>query len=218
MMRERTTLAARLTRAWVRIYTSGLAAEARDARQAEIESDLWEHENGSGADPSVTGWQVLSRLLLGVPADLSWRLDAWRRSGAAKGMTILGRTKSAGAAMLQNVPLGLTVLVAGIYIAGGVAFMVEYASGSLDYEASALDAVLDGPIAAAAAAMILLGLFMSKQRPWLGAGVLTIGAAALPAVHPWFFPIDAPLLLVIIACGIARARRFARERDRMAPA
>ena len=35
-----------VVRAWTRLYTSGMAPEIRDARRAEIDSDLWEfHED-----------------------------------------------------------------------------------------------------------------------------------------------------------------------------
>ena len=37
-------LAVGMTRSWVTLYTSGLPRELRDARRAEIDSDLWEHQ------------------------------------------------------------------------------------------------------------------------------------------------------------------------------
>ncbi len=60
-----------LTRRWVGLYTKGLPPEVRDARRAEIESDLWEQgEDGTanGSQPDETALQVFVRLLLGVPA------------------------------------------------------------------------------------------------------------------------------------------------------
>ncbi|MEX0782337.1 MAG: hypothetical protein WD557_06775 [Dehalococcoidia bacterium] len=60
------------THAWVRLYTRGLDARLRSERRAELESDIWEQSHGrrDGA-----AWAVLLRCLLGMPADLSWRLE-----------------------------------------------------------------------------------------------------------------------------------------------
>ena len=66
-----------LTRWWVHLYTAGLPSESRFARRAEIESDLWEQTReaaGANCPPHKTGRDVLTRMTLGVPADLSWRL------------------------------------------------------------------------------------------------------------------------------------------------
>jgi hypothetical protein len=215
------TLAIGLTRWWVRLYTKGLPPQTRDARRAEMESDLWEQGEDAGANgsqPDETALQVLVRLLLGIPADLSWRLEAGRRSGAAKGTTILGMSKSMGAAMLQKGLLGLTVLLAALYIAGGVGFTVGYVSGSLDWEVSALEAVYFGAIPFTSAAMILLGLFISKRSPWLGTSLVAIGAVAMTALWFWLFFILVPLTIVVIAFAVFRARRLTQERDRIAPA
>ena len=55
-------------RVWTRLYTWGMPPHVRDARRAEIESDLWEYEHDRHPDlqvgPTV---QLLSRLVLGVP-------------------------------------------------------------------------------------------------------------------------------------------------------
>jgi len=62
---------------WVALYTLGLPADLRDARREEIEGDLWsQHEEASligRPDGSLAG-EMLTRLVLGVPADISWRL------------------------------------------------------------------------------------------------------------------------------------------------
>ena len=77
MMRSM-SMAAGLTRSWIRCYTLGLPSDARVARQDEIESDLWEHEHDAphGVWPRAA-WAlaVLSRLLRGMPADVFWRFQ-----------------------------------------------------------------------------------------------------------------------------------------------
>jgi hypothetical protein len=65
--------AASLVRSWTWLYTCGLPAAVRDARRAEIESDLWEffHDPDRAAAVSSTAHLVV-RLLRGVPDDVSW--------------------------------------------------------------------------------------------------------------------------------------------------
>lgn len=74
------TLAAALAivRGWTRLYTAHLDPPARDARRAEIESDLWElHEDARrrGASPEEIGVQMLLRLVLGFVDDVAWRAE-----------------------------------------------------------------------------------------------------------------------------------------------
>ena len=76
-----------LARAWVRTYTRGVPAPVRDARRAEIESDLWEqrHEEQSRHRRAfATALNVLGRVLRGVPSDLSWRLQHRERGRVAR--------------------------------------------------------------------------------------------------------------------------------------
>jgi hypothetical protein len=62
------SFAVALVRAWTRIYTWGMDPRARDARVAEIESDLWEGvQSGDGAPA------IIVRLLFGLVDDLVWR-------------------------------------------------------------------------------------------------------------------------------------------------
>lgn len=63
-----------LTRAWTWVYTWGMRAELRDARRAEIESDLWESQQEPASAHSVAT-QILCRTVLGLPADVSWRVE-----------------------------------------------------------------------------------------------------------------------------------------------
>ncbi len=68
-----------LVRNWARVYTFGLPSEIREARCAEIESDLWEHANdlelGRDAHSPFCALHALIRLLAGVPDDLLWRIE-----------------------------------------------------------------------------------------------------------------------------------------------
>jgi hypothetical protein len=73
---------AALVRGWVRVYTSRLPAELRDARRDEVDDDLWcekeETQATGGSVRSLDADRVL-RLLFGIPADISWRLEQRHR-------------------------------------------------------------------------------------------------------------------------------------------
>jgi hypothetical protein len=62
------SFAVALVRAWTRIYTWGMDPRAREARVAEIESDLWESVQ---AGDRAAG--ILARLAFGIIDDLVWR-------------------------------------------------------------------------------------------------------------------------------------------------
>jgi hypothetical protein len=69
-------IAITIARAWTRAYTWREEPAVRDARRAEIESDLWElqqdPEGGRGLTPAG---QVIARVLIGVPDDVCWRME-----------------------------------------------------------------------------------------------------------------------------------------------
>jgi hypothetical protein len=72
---------AALVRRWVALYTVGLPRDIRDARRAEIEDDLWSqaHEGLVDATGSGESGDVLARLVFGIWADITWRLEQRHR-------------------------------------------------------------------------------------------------------------------------------------------
>jgi hypothetical protein len=94
MIRADARLATALVRLWTHVYTCGMERPVRDARRAEIASDLWESAQGSSDDP-LSGGHIVARLLLGVPDDLTWRAvhisagDARRAVGIAAAIVVL---------------------------------------------------------------------------------------------------------------------------------
>jgi hypothetical protein len=63
---------------WTATYTAGLASSVRDARRAEIASDVWEHSEdivAGGETLLGSAIGVVSRMVRGVPADLLWRVN-----------------------------------------------------------------------------------------------------------------------------------------------
>ena len=211
-------LAMGLTRLWVRLYTKGLPSDVRDARRAEIESDLWEQgEDGesNGYKPQDTGLQVFFRLLAGIPADLTWRLEH-RLTG--RGESVLERSRNVGSTVLQKGAIGLTLLVAALYVAGAVGFVVDQSTGNADWTAEAWEVVLFGVAPFAAAALVVVGLLIGKRSPWWGTGLLAGGTTVMALVWFWLFFILVPVAIIVITFAVLRARRFSRERDRTAAA
>jgi hypothetical protein len=103
MMMTRASIAVALV--WVRLYTWRMPRAAREARIAEIESDLWE----SARDDSRAGAlpiQIAARLLMGIPDDLRWRAEQVTPSQGARLTLALG---IATAALLGVVWVGLAV-------------------------------------------------------------------------------------------------------------
>jgi len=70
--------AAGWVRRWVALYTRGLQAEIQQDRRDEIDSDLWSQLHDAAesahAEESLAG-EIVARLVFGIPADLSWRLE-----------------------------------------------------------------------------------------------------------------------------------------------
>lgn len=74
MKRWLLAFAVTLVRLWTRAYTRGMQAEVRRRRSAEIESDIWESlHDPEGTD--ATAMHIFLRVVRGMPADLSWRLE-----------------------------------------------------------------------------------------------------------------------------------------------
>lgn len=76
MSRPRPSPLVRAVERWVASYTRGLPTEVRDARRAELRSDLFEHLRqvaGDGHGRLRRSLQVLGRVVRGMPDDLAWR-------------------------------------------------------------------------------------------------------------------------------------------------
>lgn len=67
-------MAAALVRAWTAAYTWGMPQDVRQARRAEIDSDLWDCQHGEPPDTRLP-LQIMARLVLGIPDDLGWRRE-----------------------------------------------------------------------------------------------------------------------------------------------
>ena len=111
------SLVIKLTRWWVRVYTAGLRADRRDARRAEIDSDIWEQQRyaeATGTGHGLTALLMVERLLLSVPTDLLWRLSLGgsERRAARAAVIAAGKSGSAVAVVAVRSVIGLGVAIA----------------------------------------------------------------------------------------------------------
>lgn len=107
--------ARRLVLGWVALYTRGLPAEVRVDRNDEIESDLWnqgEDAGSSGETDSVLAMAIMTRWLLGIGADVAWRLERGRLANRS-----VERTTTMG-----------TRIIALLAIVGGVGMAIAVAN------------------------------------------------------------------------------------------
>src|SRR5688500_12238361 len=103
-------LACALVRARTVGYTCGLDPGRRRARRKEIESDLWESQHDQSPDATrMSSLQIATRLIAGVPADILWRFDHFRKGREPMTKTIAAAT--AATAVLTLLALYLMVQV-----------------------------------------------------------------------------------------------------------
>jgi hypothetical protein len=84
--RPKPSLVVRAVEGWVAFYTRGLPSEVRDARRAELRSDLWEHlrqASGDGHGRLRRSVQVGGRVVRGMADDLWWRFAQQAAGGSA---------------------------------------------------------------------------------------------------------------------------------------
>ena len=71
MTSRRARLAVALASTWVRFYTRDMPPAIAAQRRAEIESDLWEQLHDP--DRPARAFEVIVRLVAGIPDDLRWK-------------------------------------------------------------------------------------------------------------------------------------------------
>ena len=89
----------RLAKGWVRMYTRGLDADVRDARRAEIDSDIFEQQQSSAHHAQHrTGAAIAGRTLRGALGDIAWRREERAMSDVRAGAPERDRSLSGGPA------------------------------------------------------------------------------------------------------------------------
>jgi hypothetical protein len=192
------TLAIGLTRWWVRLYTKGLPPEMRDARRAEIESDLWEQgedATANGSQPDETALEVFGRLLLGVPADVTWRLQAGLSTRSDRSIK-MNESLTMRGFFLAAVAIAIAPAAFGIAIFAG--------SGEGFHGA---ERAIFGTLQVAAAATMVAGLVLSTRQPGLAIGLVALGAICMVVLWYWVPFITVPLGAALVFLAYRRARQ-----------
>ena len=207
---------ATFVRFWVRCYATGLPRNVREERRDEITSDLWEHANDRQLADGDVDAEILARSLLGVPADLSWRLEHSR----------LARVPSRSVAILLRL-LGVVEATArwigrrglpGLVVTSGALagllglLVIVTARGGNAAGTPASDLVAWGVLLLIGAAALVAGGRTLDARPRLG-GVLVLGGSTLLGLLLWP-TIVAPIIALIFGWRtIVRIRRARRDRS-----
>lgn len=164
-----------VTRTWVGLYTRGLGPQLRAERRAELESDVWEQMRGR---PPGTAWLVLLRCLLGIPADVTWRLEQ-ASPGAVMSRTaarMLGGLGAAGHWVTARGIPGLAVLMSWLYLLAGALLLVTLPIGQ---NPNPPGVAAFGAWCLAGGAMMWKGNGMLDRRPRAGGGLVLGGAVPL---------------------------------------
>jgi uncharacterized membrane protein YidH (DUF202 family) len=111
---------------WVRLYTLGLPADLRDARRAEIASDVFEHRADRDAPDRALRLELAGRTLRGAVGDLLWRYEE-RRAMSSHRRNDAGRPTGLHAAWATVTqawftPIAVLVALFDLLMAVGIAF------------------------------------------------------------------------------------------------
>ncbi|HSP55534.1 MAG TPA: hypothetical protein VLS25_08095 [Dehalococcoidia bacterium] len=184
-----------LTRCWAATYTRGLPPDLRAERREEIDCDLWEQHwlaSRRGEPALGTAIEVLTRMLLGVFSDITWRLETGASS--AKGRTPVNNTLPMRIGFLAAMlPLALLAVM-------GASFML----GNGDWDNTTEHWIWRSffmvcPIIGG------FGLWLCATRPALGMVLVLAGVASSAFLMPWMAFVTVPIGLVIIAFAIKRS-------------
>lgn len=187
----------RAGRRWASTYTRSLTPDVAQRRRDEIESDMYEHAHDREDRGAAFQFEVLGRVLSGVPADLSWRraVHGSRLRSGGDPIPMSRFSKVADVALVVFVVIGVAIPVASIPIAGSEfssAFSIQVA------------------VAVLLAAAMVLGMNWRTTRPVAATWLLVVGAAA-PAVAWYWLPPTYLVSFMIIVLTLVTAPQ-ARQR------
>ncbi len=173
-------MSASFVRAWVDLYTKGLPESAAADRRALIEADMWDEAREAEwlGETSGLGRQRLSRLVRGVPADVTWRLEQQRRITKARRRTGMRISKG------QLAAIGAVTIFYVVMIVGGLA-----QPGFREWAGAGL--------ATFGLCLSVVGLLLAISRPQAGFLVGILGTGLAFVVMPWLLPFFLPLPIVL---------------------
>ena len=181
----------RLTVAWTRAYTHRIAHDVATARRDEIAADLHDQL----ADAAVTeissgavSRAITTRMLLGVPADLSWRSKQARADRPAR------RKEIAMSASTPNPPRKTALALGTVVVAWGVTASIGSADRQLQTGGVSAAVWL---LFASATLTGVVGLILLARRRTVGAALIAIAALGTTLPFFWFFP------MVVVGTGVS---------------
>ena len=195
-MRALLDLTITLTRAWVAVYTRGLPPDVGGERREEIDCDLWHQRRLADLEREpVTGTavQILVRVILGIPADLLWRVEA------GSSTQTVGRTS-----VNETLSMRIGFLVAMLPLAALAAAGVSFVLGNGDFENSTEHWIWRA-LFVACPIIGGLGLWLCATQPRLGMALVLAGVGSSAFLMPWMAVGTVPVGLVIIAFAIKRS-------------
>ena len=187
-----------MTRSWVAVYTSGLPPELRDARRSEIGSDLWEQQRTAdllNQPQGETSLQLLARLVLGIPSDVTWRLETGRSARSERSIRMNEALYMRGLVAV-GVALALLVVIVGV---GSIFNAFEDGDNS--------GWVWGGSLSALSGVAVMVGLLISRPNPLLGIGLVAAGAITIAVLWHWLLVITIPIGIALVTIAFFRARQ-----------
>jgi hypothetical protein len=196
-------------RHWVAFYTRNLPVTQQQRRREELDSDLFEHAHEArtaGAGAARLNAEILARVLVGVPADLSWRRATRQPQPrlALRG-TSMPLPKSTSHRLLYGLS-GLIVIYA-LFLSG-----VGIMSATWDDEVTSK--LLFSGVPTLSAIVLVAGLVIQSKNPRRGLPLIIAGAIG-PAIWFWVLPIYAPFTIAVIALAVSVTPR---NNAKLAPA
>jgi hypothetical protein len=205
--------AAGWVRRWVALYTRGLPAEIQQERRDEIDSDLWSqlHDavDSAHAEASLAG-EIVARLVFGIPADLSWRVEQQLVAGNQVAPTLR--------------PTTATRALAAMAIIGGVGWMIwpiPQAMVGREWPAGAavswllFFSVVGGTWALAGATLALITEFQDRIRTWTAAlGALGAVLGAFSVLGLFAAIVALPIGTAFLVWDLGRAGVLGRRLSR----
>jgi hypothetical protein len=186
---------AALVGGWVDLYTRGMPTDVRAARRDEIDDDLWCQQQEAaalGRSPRSLWPEMLLRLLLGVPADVSWRLANRRtRGGPAPERSTSVRIRVIGAlALLAGASWGVAIILVLAFgesvweESSNASATVMGAAGSLGLAAAAVGLIWRfqdqvGPLGSLGGMLVAIGTILGTLGGYTAFLVVPIGSAML---------------------------------------
>ena len=198
------SIAVGLTRRWAATYTRGLPDEVKAERRSEIDCDLWEQQRYAsleGESGAATGTYILTRCILGMASDISWRAEA---GSAARQEGKVQVTET----LVSRLVFGVALVVVILPILMGATTVVDAGVSGASADEDAADNLIFGAVSMLAGGVMVTGLLLSRSSPRVGVPVLAVGVIGIFAFWYWMFIITVPVGIALIAIAYFRARQF----------